>query len=497
MTFRGFPWLAGAAVFALAACTASPAALAPSTAQSAPTPDLTRYYEQSLTWEDCGANQCTRLTVPVDYANPEGPTIELAVLRRPATGDPLGVVVINPGGPGASGYDYARYADQLLSPALLAKRDIVGFDPRGVARSAPVTCGPPTLADELIDTDATPDTPAEVAAITDVSATFTAACTASPTSLLDHLSTQDAARDLDVLRAALGQSTLDYLGVSYGTHLGATYASLFPAEVGRFVLDAPVPSGLDAVDLSLAQAIGFEDSLRRFIDDCQSQDECVFGTERDVEAGMQQLRGLLDQLDAQPMTTSDPDRPLTEAAATYGILMSLYRPSDRRELRDAVASLAVGDPDPLQKMLDERLQRKADGTYADNGMAAFVAITCSDRSAPGPIADLDLDLSAAPFLGEYVVWGAEPCATGTFTPVAPVATIAPPANDILIVATTHDPATPLPFAALLASEIGNAVVITRDGDGHTAYREGSDCIDSAIDDFLLDGVLPADGLVCE
>jgi pimeloyl-ACP methyl ester carboxylesterase len=486
------------AILALAACgSVVPTETAPSSSQPAPRPDLSRFYDQDLSWRDCGQDQCAELTVPVDYADPQGSTIELAVLRRPANRTPGGVVVINPGGPGASGYDYADYAAQLLSPRLLDERDIVGFDPRGVGRSAPVTCGDPALIDELVGTDGTPDTPAETAAVQRISAEFASSCTSDPPGLLDHLSTQDAARDLDVLRGVLGQSALDYLGVSYGTHLGATYARLFPQQVGRFVLDAPVPANLDAVELSLAQAAGFEDSLRRFLADCLQQSDCVFGSAANVDEALAEVRALLERLDQEPATTNDQDRSLTEAAATYAILMSLYRVADRAQLRDALGSLAVGDGEPLQRMLDERLRRLPDGTYADNSVSAFVAITCSDRPLAGSVADLDADLSGAPFLGEYIVWGAEPCAAGAFAPIAPAPKATTETPTIVIVATTHDPATPLPFAALLADEVGNAVVITREGDGHTAYREGSPCIDDAIDGFLMDGVLPADGLACQ
>jgi len=487
-----------ASLVGIAACSAPPPQTAPSTSQSAPTPDLTRFYDQTLQWSDCGRDQCAGLLVPVNYDNPTGDTIELALLRRPATDSPGGIVVINPGGPGASGVEYADFADQLLSPRLLDERDIVGFDPRGVGRSAPVNCGDGALTDALLETDATPDTPAEVAEIQRVSRQFAESCTSEPGSLLGHLSTQDAARDLDVLRAALGQTRLDYLGVSYGTHLGATYARLFPQQVGRFVLDAPVPAGLDAVELSAGQAAGFEDSLRRFIADCQTHDDCIFGTTQDLDAGLARFGEILDALDNEPARTQDDERPLTQAAATYAILMGLYLPSDRPRLRDALGSLAVGDGEPLQRFLDERLERLPDGSYDNNSLAAFVAVTCSDRTAPESVADIDVTVDGAPTLGEYLLWGAEPCAASAFTP-APPAAKAPgeAAPTILVVATTHDPATPLPFAALLAHEIGDAVVITREGDGHTAYREGSECIDEAIDSFLLNGVLPLDGLRCD
>jgi pimeloyl-ACP methyl ester carboxylesterase len=311
---------------------------------------------------------------------------------------------------------------------------------------------------------------------------------------VDHLTTSDAARDLDVLRAALGQPRLDYLGVSYGTHLGATYAALFPDRVGRFVLDGPLPAALDAEQLALGQAQGFENALRRFVDYCQTAGECPLGDGPGVESGMQRLREILDALDASPAPTEDSARPLTESAATYAILMSLYRESDRPQLRDALASLVSGDGTPLQRMLDERVRRSADGVYLDNALDAFYAISCRDRAVPDDIAESAKRMSAAaPFLGEYLAWGNLPC-LGSPTDQGPVSAIGAPA--VLVVATTHDPATPFAWAEPFAAQFDEAVIVVREGDGHTAYREGSTCIDEAVDAFLVDGILPSPGLVC-
>ena len=490
----------GAALVAgvLAACSA-PAAVppAPSPSLTPPTPDLARYYDQPLDWVACDGAECASLTVPVDYADPDGPTIEIAVLRQPASGEARGALVVNPGGPGASGVDYARAASVIVSDDVRDTFDIVGFDPRGVGASAPIDCGDDAVFDRLIDADGTPDTPGEVTLLEQTNALLQ--CTAPAEGLLERLSTADAARDLDVLRAALGQARLDYLGVSYGTHLGATYAALFPDRVGRFVLDGPLPADLDAEELTLGQALGFEDSLRRFVTYCAQEGDCPLGDDPDAEVGLQRLRGLLDGLDATPASTADPARPLTEAAATYAILMSLYRVSDRAQLRDALASLASGDGTPLQRMLDERVGRGQDGSYRDNAFDAFFAISCRDRAAPIDIsASVERLASAAPFLGEYMAWGNLPCAAlpaGSGASTAPAAPgSAPP---MLIVATTHDPATPFSWAELLVEQVGDAMLLVRDGDGHTGYREGSTCVDDAVDAFLLDGVLPEPGTVCD
>jgi len=482
-------------VVALAACTPASSAPSPrpSIEQSAPTADLARFYEQQLEWSGCDGLECASLLVPVDYRDPEGPTVELAVVRVPASGDAGGVLVVNPGGPGSSGVDYARAANAIASDAVRDAYDIVGFDPRGVGRSSPVECASDADFDRLIAIDGTPDTPAERAEIESASAVLQ--CTADADGLVDNLTTVNSARDLDVLRAALGQPQLDYLGVSYGTHLGATYAGLFPDRVGRFVLDGPLPAALDAEELSLGQALGFEDALRRFVEDCQRSGDCPLGDVVDVEAGMQRLRELLDSLDAAPASTGDPARPMTEATATYAILMSLYRVGDRPQLRDALGSLAAGDGTPLLRMLDERLGRSADGTYGDNALDAFYAVSCRDRAMPADIAaSVERLSSAAPFLGEYLAWGNLPCA-GTEASPAPVDASGSPA--VLVIATTHDPATPFAWAEPFAAQFDEAVIIVREGDGHTGYREGSACIDDAVDTFLIDGVLPEAGVVCE
>ena len=483
------------ALGALVACTA-PAASPPTPPATAtpPTPDLARFYEQRLAWEDCDGFACARLEVPVDYDDPGGETLDLSVVRSPATGESRGSLVVNPGGPGSSGVEYARATGAIVTDAVRDSFDVVGFDPRGVGESAPVECAEDAVFDRLIDVDATPDTPAEVIELERTSAILD--CTAPVAGLVDHMSTADAARDLDILRAALGQDRLDYLGVSYGTHLGATYAALFPERVGRFVLDGPLPADLDAEELTLGQARGFEDALTRFVSSCAAEGDCPLGDDPDPQAGLARLRAILDGLDAAPAPTGDPDRPLTEAAATYAILMSLYRVSDRPLLRDALASLAVGDGTPLQRMLDERIGRGSDGAYRDNAFDAFYAVSCSDRAAPADIeASVQRLSSAAPFLGEYLAWGNLSCTTAPqpAPPPEPAGAVPP----VLVVATTHDPATPFAWAELLVAQLGEAVLLVREGDGHTGYREGSRCVDEAVDAFLLDGALPESGTVCD
>ena len=493
--------VAAVAAAALSGCTATGSVTSESTpvvTLPPPSPDLARFYSQNLDWEPCGPDECARLLVPVDYNDPDGETLELALLRVPARGDRAGSLVINPGGPGSSGVEYAAARDYVVSDNVMDRFDLVGFDPRGVGDSAPVQCGTDADLDALVASDATPDTPEEERQLVDLTASFVAACTAPVPGLLEHMATADSARDMDVLRAALGEPQLDYLGVSYGTHLGATYAALFPQNVGRFVLDGPLPATLTAEQVTLEQGRGFEDALGRFIDDCLGRDDCPFTGDR--ATAFADLRGWLDVLDARPASTGDPARPLTEGAATYSILMMMYSPEgDWPLLRGALADLRDGNGSTLQQLLDARMRRDSTGSYANNANEVFYAVSCVDRPVSGgeeSARRLAIEWAQElPFLGEYLAWGNLPCATW------PVPTVAPslpsePLPPVLVVATTHDPATPLPWGEVLVDQLGNATLLIRDGDGHTAYREGSDCIDEAVDAFLLDGVLPPAGTVC-
>lgn len=461
--------------------------------QTPPAVDLARFYDQRLEWSPCDGAECASLEVPVDYADPDGRTLDIAVLRVPSTDGSSRALVVNPGGPGSSGVDYARAASVIVSDQIRSTFDVVGFDPRGVGRSAPVTCASDADFDLLIATDGTPDTPTEIADLERVSSVLD--CQSEVEGLVEHLTTSDAAKDLDILRAALEQSRLDYLGVSYGTHLGATYAALFPERVGRFVLDAPLPASLDAEELTLGQALGFEDSLRRFVDYCLREGDCPLGDSPDVEVGMQRLRDLLESLDAAPAATDDPGRPLTESTATYAILMSLYRAGDRPQLRDALASLVSGDGTPLLRMLDDRLGRLSDGSYRDNALDAFYAVSCLDRAVPDDIAaSVKRMSSAAPFLGEYLGWGNLVCAD---VQALPQPVVVEDAAAVLVVATTHDPATPIAWAEPFVAQFDDAVLVVREGDGHTGYREGSSCVDDAVDAFLIEGALPQPGTICD
>lgn len=501
-----------AAVLALGACSdgaTSPNAVSPSSSGSAPsassarstTPGaLARFYDQKLRWTGCGGDfQCSMLTVPIDYAAPAGATIKLSLLRLRASGQKLGSLVINPGGPGGSGVDYARAARSVISDPVRKRYDVVGFDPRGVGRSAPLRCLTDAQTDQLINADPTPDTPAEDASTVTLFKQLAARCQAGGGALLAHVGTRDAARDMDVLRAALGDRKLTYLGKSYGTFLGATYAQLFPQNVGRFVLDGVLDPALTSEQVNLGQAQGFEQATRAFVADCARSSACPLGST--VDGGMQRLRDLLTRLDQHPLPTDDPQRPLSEALGSLGIAVAMYDQGYWPTLRDALSSAFAGDGAPLLQLADAYTDRRSDGTYANNQNTVIYAVNCLDRPDSGGVKEAERTASTfsatAPTWGAFLAWSELPC---SYWPVKGPSAAGPVSasgsGPIVVVGTTRDPATPYQWAVNLSKELADGHLITYVGDGHTAYLRGSGCVDKAVDGYLLRGAVPRSGLRC-
>jgi len=463
-------------------------------------PSLAKFYTQDLAWSDCGENQCARLSVPIDYAHPSAGTIRLSVLKVPSTdpGKRIGSLVVNPGGPGGSGVFYAAGA-QFTDP-VRAAYDIVGFDPRGVGTSAPVKCLGDRELDSLLGGDPTPDSRAEEEKLAAAAKNFADKCKANGGKLLGHVSTIEAAKDMDVLRAALSETKLDYLGKSYGTFLGATYADLFPRKVGRFVLDGVIDPNLTSSQVNEGQAVGFETATRAYVKDCVDKGDCPLGGS--VEAGMTRLRTFLKQVDAAPLPLKDPYvKQLTEGWASLGIAGPMYDQGSWPDLTDALRAAFTGSGEPLMKLASNYAERTSQGGYATNLMQVIYAVNCLDRAdVPG----LDHYESAArsltakaPTWGPFLAWSTVPCG---YWPVpannAPKKITAAGSGPIVVVGTTRDPATPYKWAQGLAAELENAHLITYDGDGHTAYMRSNSCVDGAIDDFLVKGVVPPPGLKC-
>jgi pimeloyl-ACP methyl ester carboxylesterase len=501
-----------AAAVPLAACSLvggspsepSPAPTAPPTptlAADVPA-GLERFYTQQVSWQPCRDGlECATVQVPLDYAQPDGASIDLALLRVPAR-DPqarTGSLVVNPGGPGVSALDYAAAADQVVSPAVRDAFDVVGMDPRGVGSSTPLECVDDAALDASLALDATPDTDQEVQAFLDGVAELAAGCEAGSADLLPHVGTTDVARDLDVVRALLGDERLSYLGKSYGTSIGAEYARQFPQRVGRLVLDGAVDPTLSDAEVLLGQAEGFDLALSRFAEDCV-QRGCRLGDTPDEV--VQVVTDVLATTDDAPLPTGT-DRPLTQTLATYGVIYPLYLPpgDGYRALESALLAAEAGDGSVLLRIADLYLLREPDGTFRTNQWDAFTPISCLDRPGSATVADVQAALpqfeAASPVFGAGQAWGLLSCSNW---PAAsdglPAPVRAPGAPPILVVGTTGDPATPYAWAQGLAEQLDSGVLLTYDGTPHTAYRKGSACVDGAVDAYLLDGTVPAAGTTC-
>jgi pimeloyl-ACP methyl ester carboxylesterase len=480
--------------------TAPPPAPSATAAPPSFAPDLSRFYEQKLRWRSCGENQCTRLTVPLDYAQPEGKAITLAVLRVPATdrGRRVGQLVVNPGGPGASGVDYAAAGAGAFGKKLTRYYDIVGFDPRGVGKSTPLACAGTKQTDEFLSADPDPDNPAEVATLDRLTRQYGEGCLTMSGDLAKRISTVEAAKDIDILRSALGERQLDYFGASYGTFLGATYADLFPTHVRRMVLDGAIDPALSYEQLTLGQAGGFQTALNAYLEDCIRRGNCVVGDT--VAEGGRRIRELLDQIDGKPLPTND-GRELTEGLAAYGVILPLYVkkywPLLTAALKEAIEK---GRGDRLLLLADAYTSR-GKNAYTDNSTAALYAVNCLDHSdsipssqVPSHVAEFE---KASPTFGRSFAYGLSTCSSwpvksGNRTKALDAAG-APP---IVVVGTTRDPATPYAWAKALASELDSGVLVSRDGDGHTGFDQGNSCVDNAVEKYLLAGVVPQDGLSC-
>jgi pimeloyl-ACP methyl ester carboxylesterase len=485
--------------------TSSPAPAGPSTrAASGPMPRtppaLARFYGQRLHWRPCAADQCATLTVPLDYAHPGGRTISVAVLRVPATDQrhKVGALVVNPGGPGGSGVQYAAAAQVVLGSVLPRHFDIVGFDPRGVGRSTPLRCASTAELDHFVASDPDPETAAERRQMDREVHRLGEGCLHDSGALARHMSTVEVARDMDILRSALREPKLDYLGESYGTFLGATYANLFPHHVGRMVLDGAINPALSNAQLTLQQAHGFEVALRAYVANCVAQGHCFLGSS--VDQGTRRIRDFLNRMDSHPLPT-DTSRQLTEGTAVLGIWMPLYVRSYWPQLTEGLQqAMFHGSGSKLLSLADYYTSRGPNG-YLDNSLEALYDVNCLDHDDAIPTsrvpAHFSQFLKASPTFGRAFAFGLSTCASWPIhSGKRSHALHAKGAPPIVVVGTTRDPATPLEWAKALARQLVSGVLVTRNGDGHTGFHQGNACVDHAVQAYLVRGVVPRNGLAC-
>jgi pimeloyl-ACP methyl ester carboxylesterase len=463
---------------------------------------LSDYYKQELKWSSCYDNfECAELAVPIDYDRIKTGTFKISVLRYAAQ-DPdrrIGSLVINPGGPGASGVDYAYNAEYIFDPDLTDRFDIVGFDPRGVARSVPITCFNDAETDANYASDSKPDNEAEFQSAIAETKKFVQKCL-NKNQHLTSFSTANAARDMDILREALGEKKLNYMGKSYGTYMGALYASLFPNNIGRVVLDGAVDPTISNFEQTKTQAVGFDNALQAFIADCITRTTCPLP--RNQDAATEKLLSIWRSAATKPLPVKNKDekRTVGESLLVLGTASALYDSYEGwPELRMAIGEAVKGYADTFLELADMYSGRQEDGTYASNEFDSGAIIDCLDFGDDRSVRQLQRDAvaisAAAPVFGPYIALSGLTCKY--FKTPAPVQVAKTTTNaTILIIGTTGDPATPYAWAKGLARLLPNSQLLTYVGDGHTAQGRGNACIDDAVDAFYLKGTLPAKELRC-
>ncbi|MGM9385841.1 alpha/beta hydrolase [Streptomyces antibioticus] len=476
---------------------------------------------QKLDWEDCpapsraegggsapsplpngGTWQCATMKAPLDWDDPKGDTIGIALIRARTSGPAdrrIGSLVFNFGGPGGSGVSTLPAFGEDYEK-LRTRYDLVSFDPRGVGRSAGVRCENDRQLDAYFQQDTTPDDAAERATLLENTEEFNAACERNSGKTLPHVRTTDAARDMDLMRQVLGDRRLYYFGISYGTELGGVYAHLFPKNVGRAVFDAVVDPTQTSEQGALGQARGFQRALDNYAEDCTSQvEDCPVGdTAEDVK---NRIATLLKDLDAKPIPGAFP-RELTQSAATNGIAQALYSKDFWPYLTEGLEQAYDGDGRILMLLSDSMNGRSENGEYS-NIAAANVSINCADDKPRYSVADVEARLpefrAASPLFGDFLAWSMVTC---TDWPVPGAAdhpdVSAPGAAPILVIGNTGDPATPYEGAGRMVDALGEGVGVelTYRGQGHGAYDSKNECVQSAVNGYLLDGTVPAAGTVC-
>lgn len=486
--------------------TAAPTPVATSTPLAEDVPaELQPFYGQQLTWTSCsGAFECAEATAPLDWSNPgDGRTVQLALIKKPSSGGspaPLGTLFVNPGGPGGSAYDFVQQsADYAVHPTVQQGYDVIGYDPRGTGHSDAVHC----LTDAERDAWLYDILPGErgsdewIAAYTAAAQDFADKCAANTGPLLEFIDTESTTRDLDMLRALVGDPKLNYLGYSYGTFLGAEYAENFPEKVGRMVLDGAEDPASGGFDITINQAAGFETALGNYLDACTSGSSCWFdGT---TAQALTAIQGMLADVDASPLRGSD-GREVGSSTLLTAIFYPLYNQGNWPYLDTLFTSIEQGQADFALQLADTYNSRTVDGTYADNLIESFNAISCADYPAttdPAVIAEQNERLIAAsPTVGPYWTFGDIGCSVWPYPSTrVPDPVTAAGSAPILVVGTTGDPATPYQWAEALAGQLENGHLVSFEGDGHTAYN-ASTCVADVVDAYFLQGTVPSGDPMC-
>jgi len=507
--FSRTPLVAGATalVLLMSGCFfGGPAPEPSSTAESDLAAELLPYYTQKITWTDCdNGAECAEVIAPMDWANPSAETdITLALARHTATGTKLGSLFVNPGGPGASGFDLVHDdVDFAVDSTLRDSFDVIGWDPRGVGRSTPVTCYDAAQLDQFIY--GLPVNPIGsdgwLDEVTQTAKDFGQACLDNTGPVLQFIDTQSTVHDLDMLRAVVGDEKLNYLGYSYGSDIGSYYIENFPEKVGRIVLDGATDSSVSVFEVGLVQTAGFQLALENYLTACPDMfDDCPFLDGKD--AALATIRGLYDRYDANPVAAPD-GRMMDAGVLDTAMSMALYSQDSWAFLNDLFSEAEQGITDTAFFLADYYYGRDTDGTYADNSLEAFLAIYCVDypvETDPAVLADQEVQLQAASptTYRNFPPTGDLTCANWPYKYTGPELTelTGKGAPDVLIVSTTGDPATPYQWGVALSEQLESAHLITYNGEGHTAYNKSNSCVDDAVDAYFTKGTVPTSDPNC-
>lgn len=476
--------------------------------------DLVPFYSQKPLWRNCeGSNtqaRCGEIEVPLDWSKPSAGSIKIALAINPAI-DPKNApyLLMNPGGPGSSGRDWVtEYIDSTGTERLRSEYNIVGFDPRGVGKSTAVKC----LPAEDLEKYLYEPSPYEYLSDQDLEYSrtqikkFADACLENTGDLLGHVDTESAARDMDVIRAVLGSKQLNYLGFSYGTLLGATYAVLYPEKVGRFVLDGVVDPTTSAEEDSLNQLKGFKSAMEAYLSDCiDNVSDCPFKG-LTVNQAMEKIgKDFLGVLEDKPLNTSI-DRKLSLSSAFTGIIAALYSEDSWSYLTKGFNEFFGEDRDGRIFLLlaDSYYTFNSDTAEFDSNInEAFKAVSCLDSRESEDEASMkkqnDKALAISPVFGRYWQYGGLACHGWPF-PVKPLPAdySAKDAPTMLVIGTTNDPATPYSQAKNFAENVlAHAYLLTYKGEGHTAYEQSNSCVADVVDDFFIDGTLVGKSKTCK
>lgn len=462
----------------------------------APRGPATSAAQSGIDWEPCGGRvECGTLAVPLDYANPGGRTIELSLIRIPARepSERIGVLMANPGGPGASAIEFTRIWVSLLSNDIRNRFDIVAFDPRGVGESSPIICH--DRLQELVAFDPDPDDDGEWEVAKRVSRQFAEDCASKYGDILPHLGTKNVARDMDRIREVLGEDKLNYVGYSYGTSIGAVYADMFPSRIRAMVLDGGTDLSLGYEETIRTQIIGFERAFAAYLDDCAAT-RCAIAREGDPRA---LVNAIIAKAEERPLPSSRADRPAGPGEVQLGIISALYSKLTWGALTTALEQASKGDGTGLVQLTDAYLQREPNGDYP-NLIEANAAVNYVDGECPkdpdayrglGEVVARD-----APTFGRSASTSGLVCAYWPAKPDPVTTPRGPGAPPIVVIATTNDPATPYEWGMALSEQLESGVLVTYRGEGHTIYAQGSSCIDDVVDAYLAGLAVPGPGTTC-